>query len=196
MQPLAAYQSNNEGIEMAKVDFITPEILRQLLRYEPETGRLFWKERPLSDFKNSRLCNSWNKKYSGKESFTADNGKGYRCSFVFKIPMKAHRVAWAVYYGEWPKGHIDHINGVKSDNAISNLRVATAAENQWNVPRKTESLSGFKGVNWSKIRSQWRARISVNGKSVWLGYFESAEDAHAAYCEAAKKYHGEFARTE
>lgn len=174
----------------------TPEQLRELLRYEPDTGKLFWKERPLSDFKNSRLCNSWNKKYSHKEAFTADNGSGYKCSFIFKSPMKAHRVAWAIYYGKWPSGHIDHANGDKGDNRISNLRVATAFENQWNTPRKPESCSGFKGVTWSKASSRWRARISAGGKSVWLGLFDTPEAAHAAYCEAAKKYHGEFARTE
>src|SRR5690554_1648894 len=181
---------------MTKRSLPSPEELRQRLTYESETGRLFWKERPLSDFKNSRLCNSWNKQFSGKEAFTADNGKGYRCSFAFKTPMKAHRVAWAIYYGEWPRGHIDHINGVKSDNRISNLRIATISENQWNMPRKPDSHSGYKGVTWSKVRNMWRSRISVNGKSIWLGYHSTPEQAHAAYCEAAKKYHGEFARTE
>lgn len=174
----------------------TPEQLRELLRYDPDTGKLFWKERPAVDFKNSRLCNSWNARFAGKEAFTADNGKGYLCSFIFKMPMKAHRVAWAIHYGEWPPGHIDHINRIKSDNRISNLRIATIAENQWNTSTSLANTSGLKGVSWSASQKKWRARISVRGVMVWLGYFESKDEAHAAYCEAAKKYHGEFARTE
>lgn len=174
----------------------TPDRLRELLTYDPETGKLFWKERPSVDFKNSRLCNSWNARFSGKEAFTADNGKGYLCSFIFKMPMKAHRVAWAIHHGEWPDGHIDHISGMKGDNRISNLRIATIAENQWNTALKSANTSGLKGVSWSVRQGKWRARIGVNGVMVWLGYFESKEDAHAAYGAAAKKYHGEFARTE
>lgn len=88
----------------------------------------------------------------------------------------------------------DHINGNTLDNRRENLRLANRAENQWNKKRSSNNKSGYKGVIWSKSKRQWRANIRVNGKVLHLGYFENPEDAHTAYCEAARQYHGEFAR--
>lgn len=179
---------------MAKRILPTPEQLRQLLRYEPETGKLFWKKRPLSMFTSNRAGNAWNSRFAGKEALSSAHNTGYFCGGILGKVFLAHRVAWAVYYGEWPREEIDHINGDRKDNRISNLREASRLENSRNAARRSDNSSGLKGVGVHK--GQWRARMRIDGKSRHLGYFPTPEAAHAAYCEAAKKYHGEFARTQ
>jgi hypothetical protein len=90
---------------------------------------------------------------------------------------------------------IDHIHGETLDNRKSQLRFATHSQNEHNKGAPATNTSGFKGVNWSKRNKKWRAQIRSNSKSIHLGLFHSPEAAHAAYCEAAKRLHGEFART-
>lgn len=88
----------------------------------------------------------------------------------------------------------DHINGDKLDNRKSNLRMATSAENQHNVQKRKDNISGFKGVSFSRRNGKWRATIAVNGVRHSLGLFSSPEDAAKSYNSSAIKYHGEFAR--
>jgi hypothetical protein len=88
---------------------------------------------------------------------------------------------------------VDHANGIGGDNRRENLRVATSTQNQQNRPLTTDSASGYKGVRWYTGLEKWNARITVNKKRNHLGYFTDLLDAHRAYCEAAVKYHGEFA---
>lgn len=87
---------------------------------------------------------------------------------------------------------VDHINGDRLDNRRANLRICSRTENGRNLTIYSNNSSGFKGVDWHK--GAWRARIKVNKQSNLLGYFSTSEAAYAAYCEAAKKYFGEFAR--
>ena len=90
---------------------------------------------------------------------------------------------------------VDHITGDTLDNRRENLRICSTAENNRNKPKYSNKTAHHKGVYFYKTkRKPWRARININKKSISLGYFSSSEEAHAAYCEAAKKYHGEFAR--
>lgn len=108
----------------------------------------------------------------------------------------AHRLAFLYMTGNWPKYQIDHINNNRLDNRWENLREATPAENARNVSMFCSNTSGFKGVglnNKSKTKP-WRARISVNKKSISLGYFATAEEAFEAYKKAAEFYHKEFAK--
>lgn len=89
---------------------------------------------------------------------------------------------------------VDHINGNGLDNRRANLRLANKSQNVQNVGIKRSNTSGYKGVSFHKRRKKWDARISVSGHQHCLGTFDTPEEAHKAYCDAAKRYHGEFAR--
>jgi hypothetical protein len=90
---------------------------------------------------------------------------------------------------------VDHINGETFDNRKCNLRICTHAENQRNKSKSKRNISGYKGVSFSKTSGKWYARIVKDRKIIYLGQFSTPEEAHSAYCEAVKKYHGEFGRT-
>ncbi len=178
---------------MAERQLPSPEVLRQLLRYEPDTGKLFWKERPLGMFGTKRACSTWNARYAGNEALIGDNGVGYRVGRIFDRPFLAHRVIWAIYFGQWPESQIDHINRDRADNRLENLRSATPAQNQFNQPKQSNNTSGFKGVFFDKRRGSWFAAIREKGRNIHLGTFECPLAAAKAYDCAARERHGEFA---
>lgn len=92
-----------------------------------------------------------------------------------------------------PTEYVDHIDGNGLNNRRENLRLVTHSQNMQNQRMQVNNTSGYKGVSWHKVRGMWRATIRVNNKNKHLGYFKTRELAYAAYCEAAIKYHGEFA---
>lgn len=106
----------------------------------------------------------------------------------------AHKLIWLYVYGEWPTSIIDHINGIKDDNRIINLRIASYSKNSANSKIERKNSSGRKGVSLDKECGLYRARIMVNYKPMHLGRFKTIKEAAAAYDIAAKIYHGEFAR--
>lgn len=184
---------------MTKRSLPTPEELRQLLRYEPDTGKLYWRARPAGMFSPGNTsveanCRAWNTKWADGEAFTAASDNGYLRGAINYRYFFAHRVSWAIHHGRWPKGGIDHINGCKTDNRIENLREANQSENAINSVVRVDNTSGHKGVSWKKDRQKWRARISFDGHETYLGSFDSYNDAVRAYEVAADKHHGEFAR--
>jgi hypothetical protein len=91
---------------------------------------------------------------------------------------------------------VDHINGNTLDCRKSNLRIVTISQNGFNSHRHFNSSTGYKGVDYHKAGRKYRARICFNGKRISLGYYKTAKEAYAAYCEASKKYHGEYGRTD
>ena len=94
-----------------------------------------------------------------------------------------------------PKGmDTDHVNGNRLDNRRANIRACSRTQNNRNKPVQKNNLTKFKGVCFRPEKNRWRALIMANRKRVELGLFKTAEEAHAAYCAAAKKYHGEYAR--
>lgn len=140
-----------------------------------------------------RLKSHWSNN-AGERAGTV-NVHGYRQVWVCGVLLLEHRVIWAMCTGAWPQTQIDHINGNKSDNRMSNLRLATASQNSRNVKMHARNLLGVKGVSINMNgRKRYRVRIMVGRKSIRVGEFDSLEEASAAYAEAALKHHGEFAR--
>lgn len=178
---------------------VTPSILREFLRYEPETGKLFWRERGIEHFREtegraaSNICSVWNSRYAGREAFKANNS-GYKHGRVFNIPIVAHRAIWAIMTGEWPAAEIDHINGIRNDNRWCNLRSATRCQNSYNKALSSRNSSGIKGVHWHTRDKRWNARIRADGKEIHLGSFMTPADAQSAYDKASAELHGEFRR--
>jgi len=97
-------------------------------------------------------------------------------------------------YDKWPEFEIDHINGIRDDNKIDNLREATRAQNMKNLVTPVTNKTGFKGVSWHKAAQKWQAHIRADGINYYLGIFDNPEDAHKAYVEASQKMHGIFGK--
>lgn len=152
---------------------------RNIVSYDPATGDFVWLVSPSIGVRAG-------------DPAGALNGIGRRVIRFKGRAYYAHRLAWLLTYGEWPVRWIDHVNGVPSDNRIVNLREANSSQN--NMNKVGWNRLGIKGV-WRSSKSSFAASISLNGKSVYLGSFPTAEGAATAYAEAAKNLHGEFARS-
>lgn len=161
----------------------TPEELRDLIDYNPDTGAFTWRERHDD---GDRATRSFNSSHAGRPVYLEPH-RGYQRLSIGRKRYKAHRVAWAIHYGKWPEDQIDHINGVRDDNRIANLRAATNAENARNRRLPDYSMSGVLGIAWDKRRWLWRVTIGNRH----LGSFESFRDAYAVRKEAeeAEGYH-------
>lgn len=156
------------------------DALRNALAYDPETGALIWRER-------ADQHQRWNTRYARKPA-----GKTHHSGYIsIKFRgrwLQAHRVAWAITYGTWPDGHIDHINGRPGDNRIANLRVVSDRENARNQGVSRNNTSGRTGVFWSARTARWRATIKVQYRSIYLGDFTDFSMAVAARKSAEAKY--------
>lgn len=115
---------------------------------------------------------------------------GYATISICGKKRFAHRVAWVLAYGHWPDGHIDHINGDKKDNRLCNLRLVDHSGNMQNLRKaKSSSAHGFLGASFYKPLSKWKARIVVARKEYHIGYYDTPEEAHAAYLERKRQVH-------
>lgn len=162
---------------MPKIKPLPPlDYIKEILDYNPKTGNLTWKVKA-SQKKQGDVAG-----YISKEGYV-------QIGICSKIYL-AHRIAWKIYYSEEPPQFIDHIDGNKSNNIISNLRLASNAENMQNGKIRANNTTGYKGVCFNKKLKKYQANICKDRKQTHLGLFETAEEAHAAYCEAAKKLHG------
>ena len=164
-----------------------PAKIKDLLNYDPETGKLYWKDRPDDSFASRRAASIFRAKSVGKEAFTATTKNGYRFGRIYDKGYLAHRVIWAIVHGEWPEKDVDHINRDRSDNRLSNLRAATRSQNNIN-----RSLSPSCGVRQRGRR--WAARIVVDGQEKRLGQFGCETAAKIARRVAELSTFGEFAR--
>lgn len=167
---------------MAKAKPLPPKKeLSDLLQYDANTGVFIWR-RSYGTKKKGQIAGQIR-----QTGYIEIGIKGKR--------LRAHRIAWLLTTGKDPFDLcIDHINGNKSDNRFSNLRLATSRENSRNMKKSLANKSGFKGVCFDKRSGKWKANIRSKLKQIFLGYFPTPELAHMAYCKAAAELHGEFAR--
>jgi hypothetical protein len=151
-------------------------------------GELRWKPRP-----EGPDAKRFNRLFAGKIAGRPDSG-GHRQVTVGGSLYYVHRILWKVAYGADPEAQVDHINGVRSDNRLANLRSAKHEENSQNRQKHRNNTSGFKGVSWHSKAGKWQAVIYVGGRNRRLGLHNTPEEAHAAYMDAASVHHGDFAR--
>lgn len=159
---------------------LSAEYLRLILNYNPETGVFMWL------FSAGRV--------RAGDIAGSPNGRGYRSIGIDGHRYQEHRLAWVWMTGEWPKAGIDHVNRDPSDNRWCNLRDADKSKNRANGRAPSTNTSGFKGVYRYKQWRNWEAQIRVKGKKIYLGRFDTRHQAYAAYCIAARKHFGEYAR--
>ena len=149
---------------------ITQEYLKSIIDYDSTTGKF-------KSIKRNAIIGGI-------------NCNGYLVIRLGGKDYYGHRLAWLYTYGEWPKGHIDHINRVPSDNRLVNLRLANHSVNAINTGLRTTNTSGHKGITWNKKANKWLAQIVVNYKYKYLGIYSNLDDAVEAYNNAAKTLHG------
>jgi hypothetical protein len=156
------------------------DLLHQMFLYGPDTGLLSWSIRPgPAAAPGDRVGNL--------------SRDGYLRVKLQGQEMRVHRVIWKMVYGRDPEFIIDHIDGNRTNNRLENLRQATYSQNIANSRIPYDNTSGLKGAHF--LRGKWVSSITVRGDKKYLGIFKTPQEAHAAYCTAAREHFGEFART-
>ena len=156
---------------------VTQDLLKEYLEYR-EDGHLYWiKKKSRNTVLNSRFgCLK----------------DGYVMGGFNHKMLREHRLVWLYHYGVWPKDQLDHINGIRDDNRVENLRETTNQQNSFNTKSRNNSSSKYKGVKWHTIANKWSAQYVFNGKEYYLGLFIEEKDAAKAYDEATKPIHQSF----
>lgn len=165
-------------------------LLKRLLDYNPENGKLYWKARSINLFLHCKFPRNkqriWNSRYAGKEAFTK-NLNGSKCGRIFKEAYFSHRIIWVICHGKSPKLEIDHINGNSNDNRITNLRDVSHSINLRNQRLHKKNTSGVSGVQWSKSTNKWSAGVIVDNKTFNFGLFTNKDEAAAVVKEFRRK---------
>lgn len=155
---------------------LTKNELALRLRYDPASGHFYWINPASRAVKPGQLA--------GRKT-----NNGYRQIMVENVRYQEHRLVWLWVHGTFPEEEIDHINGIRDDNRVENLRAATKAQNQQNIgSARRHGKSGFLGVSYH-AGNRWRAQIRVDGVKYYLGLFPTPEAAHAAYVKAKADKH-------
>jgi hypothetical protein len=179
---------------MSETPHINADTLRKIISYNPKTGEMSWKTRLPSTFSNSPKksadvkCRVFNKTFAGKPALSHKANHGYFQGNISGKLVYAHRAAWAIYYGEWPHGIIDHINGDGFDNRIENLRDTSQKMNMRNRVKSQKNSSKHVGIRMAPS-GRWIAVLGLRPKALYLGTFDTQEEAIAARI-AAEKTHG------
>jgi hypothetical protein len=158
---------------------LSADRLREMLDYDPLTGIFRWKKR-----QRNNTCNV------GQVAGTTPNNQGYCRVALDGRQYRAHRLAWLHVYGEWPAQDIDHIDRNRANNAIANLRDVSNRRNSWNTGTRSTNKTGLAGTYGPTRYSKYIAQISHAGRRIYLGTFETPQEAHAAYCEAVARHRG------
>lgn len=161
---------------------LTRQRLLQALTYMEDTDVFVWNKDP-SNPKNANAG-----KIAGTEV------EGYTQICIDGVKYKQHILVWLLHKNEWPDRDLDHIDADRSNNRISNLRLAHPNQNGWNKRKGSNNTSGYKGVSFCKSLGVFEVSIKKNGKKKFLGRYPTAEAGHAAYRKAAESMFGEFAR--
>ena len=156
------------------------ENVKDYLNYNPDTGEFTWIKSPAKIIK------------VGQKAGSIDKFGYLRIKFKGK-KIAAHRLAWYFVYGELPEKELDHINRIKTDNKISNLRLCTRAENITNTSKRKNCSSEHKGVCWHKRVGKWGASVRVNTILIHIGYYNTEIEAAEAYNEKVLQHYGDFA---
>lgn len=156
--------------------------LLQRLTYDPETG-VFRHRKTVGKGKAGEVAGSI-------------SAHGYVSIRLFNRLQQAHRLAWLYMTGDWPPVDrtIDHRNGVRNDNRWANLRLADEFQQAWNTPAYQNSQSQLKGAWPCKTTGRWQSIITIKGKRMWLGRFDTAREAADAFERAEAEHRGEFRR--
>lgn len=160
---------------------ITQNELIEALEYRPDSGIFLWRK---------------DNKFNGVKGGTMAgllHLHGYIRITINRKAYQAHRLAWLYVHGVIPET-IDHINGIRHDNRLINLRPCTRSENNYNARVRSDNTSGVKGVHWNKKVNKWVAKIYVNKETVSLGYHFGLFEACCAIFSARNKLHGDFAK--
>lgn len=154
--------------------------MKEFYSYDSDSGKFI------------RVKESRNSNPVGTFVGTLNEELGY---YVANIKCKLyyiHRLVWLYHYGEYPSELIDHINGDRADNRLSNLRLASYNGNQYNRRLSKNNKSGYKGVSWCKVRNKWLSQCMIGKKHKFLGYYDTADEASEVYQKYTKIHHGEF----
>ncbi|ENM8583737.1 HNH endonuclease [Salmonella enterica] len=174
-----AVESLKKEIEWLKKQLlISVGDIRDLIDYNPENGVLTAKVN-----------------FSGRQAGSvigSQTWQGYYAFSLFGKKCFAHRLAWLLHYGEWPSQPIDHINGIKTDNSIRNLRLCSLSQNQFNKPTQKNNTTGVKGVYWNKRDKRYVASVQFNGKKYSAGHHKDIDSAKEAVMKLREKLAGEF----
>lgn len=145
---------------------LTPQLLRSVLEYDPNTGHLIW----IGKFHNKGIV-------LGSRAGSLVPSTGYRSITIFGKSYPEHILIWFIYYGKWPEGQIDHEDQVRDHNWISNLRDITFKQNMRNKAALRDTVTGHQGVWYNKRRNRYVAEITMNGKKVYQKSFVTAAEA-------------------
>jgi len=162
-------------INLKKQQSLSAERLRKLVHYDAETGE-FTRKAMRFDRRPFGTISRW----------------GYRVAWIDGSLFMVHRLAWLYVHGEWPAYILDHINRNRVDNRIANLREADDVQS--NVNRRARGGRAHKGITWQHGR--WQAQIRHGGKNLYLGRFDTADEAAAVYAAKALEFHGKFAEAQ